>query len=142
MQASINEIATWTGLDRRTIGRRLESLTPESGPNRSRLYETRQALPLLYGQGEERLDPGQELARLNAARRRQIDMQNERTAGLLIPKDEVAAAWAENVAIAKGRLLSLPSRVSNEVLRLKTQREIENTLKDAVIAILTELSGG
>lgn len=62
--------------------------------------------------------------------------------GELIPKDEVAAAWAENVAIAKGRLLALPSRVSGEVLRLKTQREVEETIKAAIITILEELAGG
>ena len=62
--------------------------------------------------------------------------------GELIPKDEVAAAWAENVAIAKGRLLSLPSRVSGEVLRLKTQREVEELIKAAIVTILEELAGG
>lgn len=62
--------------------------------------------------------------------------------GELIPKDEVAAAWAENIAIAKGRLLALPSRVSGEVLRLKTQREVEETIKAAIITILEELAGG
>ena len=62
--------------------------------------------------------------------------------GELIPKDAVAAALAENIAIAKGRLLSLPSRVSADVLRLKTQREVETVIKDAIVAILEELSGG
>lgn len=62
--------------------------------------------------------------------------------GELIPKDEVAAAWAENIAIAKGRLLALPSRVSGEVLRLKTQREVEETIKAAIVTILEELAGG
>ena len=62
--------------------------------------------------------------------------------GELIPKDEVAAAWAENIAIAKGRLLALPSRVSGEVLRLKTQREVEEAIKAAIVTILEELAGG
>lgn len=61
--------------------------------------------------------------------------------GELIPKDEVATAWADQIAIAKGRLLSLPSRVSGEVLRLRTQREIEDVIKAALITILEELSG-
>mgnify|MGYP001766361220 CR=1 FL=1 len=60
----------------------------------------------------------------------------------LIPVDEVAQAWSEQVTIAKNRLLSLPSRVSSDVLRLKTQREIERVLKDAVIDILEELANG
>ena len=62
--------------------------------------------------------------------------------GELIPKDEVAAAWAENIAIAKGRLLALPSRVSGDVLRLKTQREVEELIKGAIVTVLEELAGG
>jgi len=62
--------------------------------------------------------------------------------GELIPKDEVASAWAENIAIAKGRLLALPSRVSGDVLRLKTQREVEELIKGAIVTVLEELAGG
>ena len=61
--------------------------------------------------------------------------------GELLPRDEVSRAWSEQIAIAKGRLLSLPARVSAEVLRLKTQREIERVLKAALVTILEELAG-
>jgi len=71
-----------------------------------------------------------------------MQLEYRQRVGELIPKDEVAAAWAENVAIAKGRLLSLPSRVSGEVLRLKTQREVEELIKAAIVTILEELAGG
>ena len=69
-------------------------------------------------------------------------LEYKQRTGELIPKDEVAAAWADQIAIAKGRLLSLPSRVSGEVLRLKTQREIEEVIKGAIVVILEELSDG
>ena len=60
----------------------------------------------------------------------------------LLPMDEVAAAWSEQVAIAKNRLLSLPARVSSDILRLKTQREIEAVIKAALVEILQELADG
>lgn len=60
--------------------------------------------------------------------------------GELLPAADVAKAWAEQVAIAKGRLLALPSRVSADVLRLKSQREIERVIKAALIVILEELA--
>lgn len=69
-------------------------------------------------------------------------LEYKQRTGELIPKDDVAAAWADQIAIAKGRLLSLPSRVSGEVLRLKTQREIEEVIKGAIVVILEELSDG
>ena len=69
-------------------------------------------------------------------------MLMERDKGILIPAAEVSAAWADQISIAKGRLLSLPARVSGDILRLKSQRDIENTIKDAVITILEELANG
>lgn len=141
MLKSINELAELTGIDRRTVKSRLESLDVTTGQRGAHLFESRQALPLLYLASGERLDPAQERAALDKVRRRQIEMQNLKSEGELIPKDEVAAAWSSQVLIAKGRLLSLPSRVSGDVLRLRDQRAIELRLRDAVIAILEELSG-
>ena len=69
------------------------------------------------------------------------DLEVKQKTGELLPRDEVARAWSEQIAIAKGRLLSLPARVSAEVLRLKTQREIERVLKAALVTILEELAG-
>ena len=89
---------------------------------------------------EENLSPQAERARLDRARAELAELELSRRRRELIPVEEVAQAWSEQVTIAKNRLLSLPSRVSSDVLRLKTQRAIENALKDAVIQILTELS--
>jgi hypothetical protein len=69
------------------------------------------------------------------------DLEVKQKTGELLPRDEVARAWSEQIAIAKGRLLSLPARVSADVLRLKTQREIERVLKAALVTILEELAG-
>ena len=89
---------------------------------------------------DENLSPQAERARLDRARAELAELELSRRRRELIPVEEVAQAWSEQVTIAKNRLLSLPSRVSSDVLRLKTQRAIENVLKEAVIQILTELS--
>jgi Ribonuclease G/E len=68
------------------------------------------------------------------------DLEVKQKTGELLPRDAVAKAWSEQIAVAKGRLLALPSRVSAEVLRLKSQREIERVLKSALIVILEELA--
>jgi len=70
------------------------------------------------------------------------ELEYKRQAGELLPVDEVAEAWANQVAIAKGRFLALPSRVSANILRLKSQREIETLLREAIIVILEELANG
>ena len=144
MLVSVNYLADITGKDRRTIGKRLSPLVATPGPNRSNQYESREVLPLLYGGTDdgERLDPQQERARLDAERRRELEMRNARAAGELLPFDEVSAAWSEQIAIAKGRFLSMPARVSADVLRLKSQRDIEGILKAALVVILEELAAG
>lgn len=144
MLVSVNYLADLTGKDRRTIGRRLGALVATPGPNRSNQYESQEALSALYGNDDDdgaRLDPQQERARLDAERRHELELRNARAHGELLPREEVAAAWSEQIGIAKGRLLSLPARVSADVLRLKSQREIEAVLKGALIVILEELAG-
>lgn len=89
---------------------------------------------------DENLSPQAERARLDRARANLAEQEYARRYRELIPRDEVAQAWSEQVLIAKNRLLSLPSRVSSDVLRLKTQREIEAVIRDRVIDILSELS--
>lgn len=91
-------------------------------------------------------DPYSILAKAKAQhevhRAKLAELEYKTKTGELLPREEVAAAWAEQIAIAKGRLLALPSRVSADVLRLKSQREIENVLKAALVVILEELAGG
>ncbi len=88
----------------------------------------------------ETLSPQAERARLDRARAELAELDLGRKRLELIPKNEVAAAWSSQIHIAKSRLLSLPSRVSGEILRLRTQREIEGVIRDRIIEILDELS--
>lgn len=143
MMQSISELAALTGMGRGTVKTRLALLTPTK-EGTALLYESKEALPLLYrvGVGGEALDPQRERALLDRERRLALEMANDKARGNLIPKEEVAAAWVENVTIARGRLLSLPARVAPLVLRQRDLRQIENTLKAAIIAILEELAGG
>lgn len=143
MLVSMNYLAELTGKDRRAVARRLANLPTTPGPKNSKQVDSRQALELLYGGMADgaNLDPSRERALLDRERRRQLELTNGRLEHELIPAGEVAAAWSQNVAIAKGRLLSLPSRVSGEVLRLKTQRDVELLLRDKLFEILAELSG-
>ena len=60
--------------------------------------------------------------------------------GELLEATEVARLWAEQIAIAKGRLLALPARLAPAVLGLGDLREIERTIREAIHEALTELS--
>lgn len=144
MQVSLNYLSELTGIDRRRVTRLLSDLPSQPGPNNSKTVDSILAIRVLYAgaDGDGRLDASQERAALDKVRRELAELDLARRRHELIPVEEVAAAWTENVGIAKGRLLGLPSRVSGDMLRLKTQRDIEQRLKDAVIEILEELSTG
>jgi hypothetical protein len=49
MDLSISYLSDITGHDRKTIARRLESLTPTEGAKGAKLYESGKALELIYG---------------------------------------------------------------------------------------------
>ena len=64
----------------------------------------------------------------------------ERERGEMVSADEVAEAWEQQIAVAKGRLLSLPTRIAPELLGLGETRDIERTLKTAITSVLEELA--
>lgn len=60
--------------------------------------------------------------------------------GNLVDVKEVQKEWVQRVQIAKSRLLSLPSRLSADVLMMSEEREIEQLIRDAIIEVLNELA--
>lgn len=143
MQISLNYLSELTGFDRRRVTRAVSGLPHADGPNNSKTIDSVQALRVLFaGADGERLDAQQERAMLDRVRRELGELDLARRRHDLIPVEEVREAWASQITIAKGRLLSLPSRISGEVLRLKSQREIENVIRDQIHTILMELSEG
>ena len=139
---SINRLSELTGKAPRTIKRRLESLTPTQR-GKAICYESRAALPVLYGVGnanDDRLDPQTERAKLDRERRREIEIRNARAAGELIDANRVKALVVAMVTTAKGRLLALPSRVAAPVLRAQTLLDVERLIRDEIHAILTEMA--
>lgn len=140
---SINELFVLTNIDRRAIGRRLAGIEAEPGPGKALLYQSDAALRLLYaGPDGERLDASQERALLDRERRKALELANSRLEGKLLPVDEVSKAWEEQIAIAKGRFLALPSRLAPRLVRTKAIREVELILRDGIIEVMSELSGG
>ena len=70
------------------------------------------------------------------------ELEYKQRVGLLLPVEEVSAVWADKVRIAKERLLSIPARVAPAVLRMTELRDVEHHIRDALHAVLEELSRG
>jgi hypothetical protein len=85
MRLSLIQLSDLTGRDRHTIRKSLESLPPIPGKHRAHLYESREALPLIYAVGNleaARAKQAISQAALNAVR--EEELRKER-----IPREEV-----------------------------------------------------
>lgn len=60
--------------------------------------------------------------------------------GQMLPKEDVEAAWTEHIHRAKNRLLSLPARLAPIVMRQEALRDVEQTIRDALLEALDELA--
>ena len=142
MLATTNHLVDLTGLDRRTVAKKLASVPAliEGGVKK---WDTSAALKLLYGVGvgdNEKLDPQQEKAALDRARRLAVETESRVRMGALLEATDVQALWVAQVGIAKGRLLALPSRLAPAVIGLGDLRSIEAVIREAIHEALTELS--
>ena len=141
--ASISQLAEMTGFDRMTISKRLEHMKHEPGNKRAKLYETRDALPILYKFGavdSERLDPQQEKAMLDRERRLIVELDRQVKEGKLVDIDQVENGWISVVSVIKGRFLAFPSRIAPELLDISDMRRIEDLLRSEVTYILEEIA--
>ena len=113
---SILELATLTGRDRATVKRRLSHLVPQDGPKAAKLYDARDALPLLVDPpaNGEQLDLAQERAALARSQRLLVDLRIERERGALVPADAAGRAISRVLAVFRQRLLNLPYRLAAE----------------------------
>ena len=139
---SVSYLSEITGLDRRKARARLESLKPTK-KGTAHLYESRDALRLLLADATngERLDPQQERAALDKARREQVETENRRRAGELLEADAVGRIGAAIIGNAKQQLLALPSKLAT-LTDADHQHELHMRARDEIHRTLTELADG
>lgn len=105
---SINELHKETGIMRDTISRRLGDLQFTStgkGRNAAKRYDSKAALPLIYGAGQEgKPNPQAAATDLSVARREQIALDMECKRKERIPLDEIGAVNDEIFSQMAGAL--------------------------------------
>ncbi|MFP4063144.1 MAG: hypothetical protein ACLFS2_10165 [Halochromatium sp.] len=143
MKATIADLQNWTGVHRNKLRTLLADLPTEpGGPRGARLYESSQALQAIYQPGTDRLDPAVERAKLDEARRLEIEARLAKQRGELLDAKEVSAAWSYEASLVRSHLLQLPSRAAPELLSLDGLKPIEDALRGHVYAALESLGRG
>ena len=136
MQCSINQLSELTGRDRRTIKKRVETLsTDEQGR-----YDSTQALPLLYGSSKGELDPSQERAKLDLARRELAELEYRKRRGELVSIDTVFRVIESASTSCREHLLCLPARLSEVFAAEGNARIIESQLSNEIRSGLERIS--
>lgn len=145
---SISQLANITGLDRRTVAQRLETVDHSGGDKRGQamIYESTVALPAIYlsalvSEDDSRLlDAKLERARLDRAKRHLAEAALDEKKGALIPVEIVQDHWSTIVINCRARLLAIPSKLAQRVLEVSDMSEINTIAKELIYEALMELS--
>ena len=140
---SVSALAVELHYDHRKMGALLEGLEPvreEKGKKQTRrFYLLKDALEHI-AMNEDRLDPRQEQAKLNMARRIKVDIETAVMKGELCYTDDVEKLWFDTISNVKTKLRGLPHKLATQVQAATTYAEVVELLEDGVREALYELS--
>ncbi len=143
MLVNIDHIVDLTGSTRRTVVKRCINLTRVAGEGRSILYESKDALPLMFGVGLKNSDKvtlESERTRLASAQATKTELEVEVIKENLIPANQVREVVDAMVTNFRAKMLSLPSKAAHAVLPLADHAEAEDVLREYIREALLELS--
>ena len=140
----MRQISELTGIDYKAVSRALKNLVPVPGKQNSLLYESRDALPLLYGEvkGKHKndLELQQERARLARAQANVTEIQEAELRGQVVRTEVAISHWQNLVSISRAKLLSMPAKIAHLVLGVSTVGEAEAIIRNEVEEALNELA--
>ena len=139
---SINHLAKLTGLDRRTVTKKLANVTPiRRGGTKGNFYDSEQVLRTIYlgdeGSKDPKLDLGQERAKLAKAQTAKTELEVSVLAGKLIKVEDVQNEWSAHIVAFRSKILSIPSKVGQLVHDTKIEERVREFCHEA----LEELTG-
>jgi len=141
---TISGLAVELRMDTRKLGTMLEGLQPHrttgSGKRIRQFFWLRDVWDWLQT-GEGTLDPQQEAAKLNEARRIRLEIQTAQLRGELCRADEVEKLWSDHIANCKNRLRAIPHKVAHQVMAATDHAEGLRILESAIYEALAELAG-
>jgi phage terminase Nu1 subunit (DNA packaging protein) len=140
---SVNALSAELGIDRRSLARRLEGLTPASekkvGKRTERGYLLRDVFHHLQTDGAERLDLNAERAKLAVLQQEKIRMEIAEKRGKLLSVEGVTAHWQSIVTEIRGALLAMPNRAAPMLAR-RDEAYVSTVLTDLIYQALHAFS--
>ena len=142
---SIRSLSQLTGRNRETISRKLEGLACKPGPKNGKLYNAKEALPLIFDvdRGEQSaINPLKEKALLDEARRKLLELELAQKRGELLSSDGLQTELEDVFSSIRSKLLNLPPKLAQRLSGRKLPgKEIEKESKELIEEALLGLVG-
>lgn len=136
---ALNGLAAELRVDRRRVVTIVEGVEPADHDARGNpQYWLRDVVDALFD--NDKLDPQQERAKLDVAKREAQVMKNAVDAGELIPASEVELSWGKLAGAMRAKMLNIPTGLAAEVAAEKDVAKCEQLLRERVHEALAELS--
>lgn len=137
---SVTDLSDLTGMSRERVSRKLRDLPYETGYRNARMYNSIQALPMLYEFNNEAVDLNMARAKLAQKQVQKIDFDMEMKSGNFIPYDIMLAA-AQRIFVAfRTRVCSIPTKIAPKVAAMDDPIDVEELLEDHLNEALDELN--
>ena len=133
-----NALSVELSMDRRKLAQLLIDC-PSYQKGKYTCYRLRDVFDHITAKGKK-LDPAQESAKLNQARRTKVEIETLIIKGELCRTEDVADKWFNHITACKTRLLAMPTKLAYQVVSATEYGEAEKIIKDAVYEALEELS--
>ena len=142
-QLSMTQLHELTGIDRRTVKKRLDKIEPITGPRGAMLYDPVVALPLLYNGGDNPEDDAKALLdaqlRYEEARADKMRLEADKMAGLQVAIEDVAKAVEKEYTYVRATLYAMPSKLAKGLALEEDPAVIQSQLHAAVDEALAHL---
>jgi phage terminase Nu1 subunit (DNA packaging protein) len=144
---TLSGLSVELGRDRRTLARDLEGLDPDKlehkGGRTERRWRMRRVVEHLYRQGPSLAatdDFENQRERLAAAQAERVEMENAIRRGQLAECAAVQAGWADHIAAARAKLLSLPAKLGPQLTNISDASVAADKIRADIYAAIDELA--
>lgn len=145
-EISVNMLTKLTGKDRGTVSRRLEGLKPLEAKTNSYKYDLKLALQYIYepmndpDSDQGPMNPQLERAKLDRARRMNLELDIEVRKKNLIERSELKSAIENVFGAVRAKLLNLPLKCAQSMPDKPDPKQVQSVVKKEVNNALTDLS--
>lgn len=136
---SIAKLADLTGISRETVSKKLRGFPFISGERNSKLYDSIEVLPLLYGQSNQVADLSAARARLAEKQVQKIDFDMDLKSGNFIPYETMLTHTQRVFTAFRTRMCSIPTKIAPKIAELSDPIDIEEALEEYINEALEEL---